>query len=175
MCLRQVSWHKAIEGLTHFHQFGQETPVKNMRHQGWSQALFLTDYDFGQNDVTSLTPVSLSAKRGIEVARIDWRCTVGGLCPGPGSQRVSRGSCFIPFLFIITVVNSPVQVRALFLGSQGGGCQVLLALSLSVHSFVHSSVKSLLYARDPGSCQVVGSCFPEWLLAAWTGLCISFM
>lgn len=36
-------------------------------------------------------------------------------CPG--------GSCFIPFLCIITVVNSPVQVRALFLGSQGGGCR----------------------------------------------------
>ena len=148
--------------------------MKSMRHQGWSQALFLTDYDFGQSDVTSLTP-SLFAKSGLEVARIDWRRTVGGPCPGPGSQRVPKGSCFILFLFIITVVNSPVQVRALFLGSQGGGCQVLLALGLSVHSFVHSSAKSLLYARDPGSCQVVGSCFPEWLLAAWTGLCISFM
>lgn len=34
-------------------------------------------------------------------------------------------------------------------------CQVLLVLSLSVHSFVHSSVKPLLCARNLGSCQVV--------------------
>lgn len=46
-------------GLTHFHQFGTETTVKSMRHQGLSQALFPTDYDFGQSDVTSLS-LSLS-------------------------------------------------------------------------------------------------------------------
>lgn len=42
-------------------------------------------------------------------------------------------------------------------------------LSLSVHSFVHSSVKPFLCARDPGSCQVVGSGFQQWLLAVWAG------
>ena len=40
---------------------------------------------------------------------------------------------------------------------------------LSVHSFIHSSVKPSLCARDPGSCQVVWSCFHKWLLAAWAG------
>lgn len=64
---------------------------------------------------------------------------------------------------------APFSSELCFLVPLGGGCQVPLVLSLSVHSFVHSSVKPLLCARDPGSCQVVGNCFQEWLWAAWAG------
>lgn len=83
--------------------------------------------------------------------------------PPPSS---SHRSCRWPSSLSAIV---PFSSELCFLVPLGGGCQVLLVLSLSVHSFVHSSVKPLLCARDPGSCQVVGSCFQEWLLAAWAG------
>lgn len=74
-----------------------------------------------------------------------------GSVQGLAHSVLLMGSSLVTFLFIITVVNRPIPFRALFLGSLGSGCQVLLVLSLSVRSFVHSSVKSLLCARDPGS------------------------
>lgn len=49
------------------------------------------------------------------------------------------------------VGNSPAQFEALFPGSPvGGGCQVLLGLSLSVHSFVHSFCYALALCQGSG-------------------------
>lgn len=103
----------------------------------------------------------------------------GQLCAGPGTQGVPVGgsrftssSSVSSLLFIIiAVVQFPFSSEACFPISlhPRGGCQILLVLSVSVHSFVHSSVKPSLCARDLGSCQVVGSCFHKWLLAAWAG------
>lgn len=88
-------------------------------------------------------------------------------CPGAAASSSS--------LCIITVVNSPVQVRALFLsGSQGGGCQVLLALCDSVHRhlFIHL-LKSYSMPGIQGAARWWGAAFLGVALAAWTGLCIS--
>lgn len=53
----------------------------------------------------------------------------------PSSVAAASSLLFV----IIPVSKSPAQFRALFLGFPvSGGCQVLLGLSLSVHSFVHS-------------------------------------
>lgn len=56
------------------------------------------------------------------------------------SEPSSVAAASSSLLFVIVPVSkNPAQFRALFLGFPvSGGCQVLLGLSLSVHSFVHS-------------------------------------
>lgn len=77
---------------------------------------------------------------------------------GPGMpQAPYLAAASSPSSVIITVASSPVSSELGFLVPLRAGCQVLLASSLSVHSFVHSSVMPLLCTRDLGSCQVVGA------------------
>lgn len=71
-------------------------------------------------------------------------------------------------LVVSVVGNGAIQCRAVF-----WFLWLVVAkscwLSLSAHSFVHSSVKPVLPARNPGCCQVAGPGFQKWLLATWAG------
>lgn len=90
---------------------------------------------------------------------------VGRECPGPGP---ALGHCFLlVFLGVVTALSSLLLASVLFGAELCSWLPGPAGLSLSAHSFIPSSVKPFLCARDPGSCQLVGIGFPKWLLAAW--------
>lgn len=91
----------------------------------------------------------------------------GRECSGPGP---ALGHCFLlVFLGVVTALSSLLSASVLFGAELCSWLPGPAGLSLSAHSFIPSSVKPFLCARDPGSCQLVGIGFPKWLLAAWAG------